>query len=95
MPCESLIMRMLATFARQSHCQDTQTHKTPHKGCELAVGPGAGAKARVFELLRRVQEFDSDKALSRAELVIDGRTLSYILGAVLAFRALRLCACPS
>ncbi len=38
----------------------------------------------MFELLRRVQEFDSDKALSRAELVIDGRTLGYILGAVLA-----------
>ena len=34
----------------------------------------------MLELLRRVQEFDSDKALSRAELVIDGRTLGFVLG---------------
>ena len=46
----------------------------------------AGAKARVLELLQFVRGYDSEKALSKPELVIDGRTLGFILGAFALYR---------
>ncbi len=39
-----------------------------------------GAKARVLELLQFVRGYDRKKAGSRPELVIDGRTLGFVLG---------------
>ncbi len=46
----------------------------------LLLRRAAGAKARVFELLQFVRGYDREKAGSRPELVIDGRTLGFVLG---------------
>ena len=50
-------------------------------GCSARA---AGAKARVLELLQFVRGYDREKAMSRPELVIDGRTLGFVLGTLVS-----------